>query len=617
MLKFHEPGLAPALDTDGATHIDLSGQPVYEQRYIRTFGFYQHRAAVDTGDSWFHVRVDGTPLYSRRYRWCGNYQAGRCAVRNGENRYLHLDITGEPAYKARWAYAGDFRDGIAVVQQTDGSHTHIDMSGRALHGCWFVDLDVFHKGFARARDQRGWTHINHTGQPLYQRRFAAVEPFYNGQARVERFDGGLEVIDETGCLQLELRSARESPFAQLSSDMVGFWRTQTIAAAVQLSMIEALPDTSAAIARRCVLDEQRTARLLRALEEMSIVERRSERWHVSAKGKFLARTHPRTLADAALEYAGPMGHLWQALPKSLIQDSSWRAPDIFADVAGTVGRAESHHRMLRSYARHDYSQVPQALALRGDERVLDAGGGVGTLAKGILDAYSGVSVSLLDRPEVLALVDTPTGLRERLNLVPADLFDAWPLRVEAVVLARVLHDWDDRRAVQILSNARAVLPAGGSLYVIEMLLPEQGGAGGLCDLHLLMVTGGQEAYRATIRGIVTPDRFHAEAGTTTADVAIVDRRCRPMTNVPEDVGSWRIPPSTLRWVDRIPRDRPVAMLIRHSVRSALPEGDAAYRLPITQSWQATGGITRRDPWYAATLGACQSPWSGRCRPRRR
>jgi len=37
-------------------------------------------------------------------------------------------------------------------------------------------------------------------------RFAAVEPFYNGQARVERMDGRLEVIDETGKFLIELRA---------------------------------------------------------------------------------------------------------------------------------------------------------------------------------------------------------------------------------------------------------------------------------------------------------------------------------------------------------------------------------------------------------------------------
>ena len=119
--------------------------------------------------------------------------------------YLHLDEEGEPAYPERHRYAGDFRDGVAVVQREDGGHTHVDRAGRLLHGRWFVDLDVFHKGLARARDEAGWTHVDREGRAVHPRRFAAVEPFYNGQARVERFAGGLEVIDEHGETKVVLR----------------------------------------------------------------------------------------------------------------------------------------------------------------------------------------------------------------------------------------------------------------------------------------------------------------------------------------------------------------------------------------------------------------------------
>lgn len=45
---------------------------------------------------------------------------------------------------------------------------------------------------------------------------------------------------------------------------------------------------------------------------------------------------------------------------------------------------------------------------------------------------------------------------------------------------------------------------------------------------------------------------------------------------------WVVPPSTLRWLEDIPRDQPVAMLIRHSVRDHLPSGEVGYELPITE-----------------------------------
>ena len=143
VLKFHEPGLAPVVDGSGAYHITPDGLSAYESRYIRTFGFYEGRAAVHSEDGWFHLLPDETPLYGERYAWCGNFQEGRCAVRLSGGDYFHIEADGTPAYGERYRYAGDFKGGHAVVQRGDGKHTHIDAFGNPIHGRWFEDLDVF------------------------------------------------------------------------------------------------------------------------------------------------------------------------------------------------------------------------------------------------------------------------------------------------------------------------------------------------------------------------------------------------------------------------------------------------------------------------------------------
>lgn len=189
-----------------AWHIRHDGSPAYGQRFLKTFGYYEEdRAAVMGPDGWLHITLEGVGLYKERYSWCGNFQGQRCSVRGHDGSYLHINAEGSPVYIDRWSYAGDYKDGLAVVQNRDGLSTHIGHDGAILHSQWFRDLDVFHKGFARARDGDGWMHIDVNGLPLYSRRFAAVEPFYNGQARVERSDGAFEVIDESGVTVIELR----------------------------------------------------------------------------------------------------------------------------------------------------------------------------------------------------------------------------------------------------------------------------------------------------------------------------------------------------------------------------------------------------------------------------
>ena len=51
---------------------------------------------------------------------------------------------------------------------------------------------------------------------------------------------------------------------------------------------------------------------------------------------------------------------------------------------------------------------------------------------------------------------------------------------------------------------------------------------------------------------------------------------------------WRIPPSIFPILDRLPLNRPVVLLLRHSVRGHLPPGDAGYTLPITDIGRRLG-----------------------------
>lgn len=505
VLKFHAPGLAPVRRGGEAWHIRPDGTAAYPQRHLRTFGFYEGLAAVMGVDGRFHIHTDGAPAYSARYSWCGNFQGGRCTVRDDGGHYLHILPSGAPLGSQRWRYAGDYRDGVAVVMGDHGRSTHIDAAGELLHSRWFTDLDVYHKGFARARDGAGWMHVNFEGTPVYTRRFAQVEPFYNGQSRVEGFDGSLEVIDESGARIVQLRPPLRSAFAELSGDMVGFWRTETLGAAVELGVLDRLPATSGSVAAERGLHQERTERLFRALGEIGVVVRNGYVWELTAKGAYLRSDHPLTLADAAREYADQFSQLWKALPTAIKNPAAWNPPGIFGDVAADAERCATHHRMLRSYARHDYPAVVEAIPLSDAGVLIDAGGGSGHLSAALKLAHPAWRVILMDLSSVTSLFDSRAS--PNVELVGADLFRHWPVKADAVVLARVLHDWNDDDARRILSRAREAIQPNGRLFIIEMVLDAQQYGGGLCDLHLLMVTGGKERTRAEFAALLESAGF--------------------------------------------------------------------------------------------------------------
>ena len=521
VLKFHAPGLAPVIDASGAYHITADGKAAYQERHVRTFGFYEDVAAVHSTGAWHHIRTDGTPLYSQRYRWCGNFQEGRCPVRDVDGRYFHIRTDGAPAYRERYRYAGDFRDGYAVVQNEAGDHTHIDGNGVPLYGQWFRDLDVFHKGYARAADSGGWHHIDLAGQPLYHHRFRAVEPFYNGQARVEGHDGSLSVIDELGTEIMELRGASTSTLEELSNDMVGTWKTQTIRAAAELGVFDLLPAGAADVERALGLAPLCGVRLMRALQELALVRCDADQvYHATGKGAHLRSDHVLSLSAAAGHWGDLSARAWHGLADSLRTGTPTRdgaADDFFIRLAERPDELAAAHRAFASYARHDYAALPNIGDFGAHDTIIDAGGGTGELAFALLRANPTMRATVMDRPEVARLYEPPSDVTDRCTFVAGDIFGEWPLESQAVVLARVLHDWEDDDAHRILARAREAMPVGGSLYVLEMALDEATGAGGLLDLNMLVMTGGRERTLREFQDLLVDAGFRfCEARPTNA-----------------------------------------------------------------------------------------------------
>lgn len=491
VLKYHQPGLAPVVDSTGAYHIDLAGNPAYHTRYKKTFGYYHDVAAVESEDGWFHIDTAGNPVYKVRYRWCGNFQGGVCVV-EGEKGFFHINTAGDRLYQQSFVYVGDFRDGIAVVQTSQG-YRHIRQDGTFLHEHIFIDLDVFHKSYARAKDDRGWYHIDFLGKPIYQKRYAMVEPFYNGVARVEGFGGELLRIDESGSVLQQLRKSSVSPLQQLSADMVGYWKTQTIATAVELGVFECLPATVETIATTIKLSMPSTKRLMRALGELELVMLDEDSYSLTSKSEFLKKDHAYTLATAAKHWADDSYQVWTRLTEVLKSEtegySQLFGKPIFEYLSQYPQKVLDYQCALTSYAKHDYSGIAKQLDLSRFNTVMDVAGGQGVLLQEILSLHSHLSGILLERPEVIAQVGCS---RERIQALPFDLFKPWGKMADAIFLARILHDWNDERCLEILSHAKASLNNEGEIFVVEFDFRPDGFSGGLLDLNMLIQAGGKE-----------------------------------------------------------------------------------------------------------------------------
>jgi O-methyltransferase domain len=148
---------------------------------------------------------------------------------------------------------------------------------------------------------------------------------------------------------------------------------------------------------------------------------------------------------------------------------------------------------------------------RGDETVVDVGGGNGSLLLELLRLQPGLRGIVFDLPET---VRDEAALGDRIEFVAGDFFERVP-EGDAYVLGTILHDWDDERATAILRTIGEAAPAGARLLVLDTVVPEGNDANGAKWLDLLMLTlfGGRERNEAQWRELLAaggfePTRFH-------------------------------------------------------------------------------------------------------------
>ncbi|MDJ0651989.1 MAG: methyltransferase [Simkaniaceae bacterium] len=516
VLKFHPPGIAPVKDLSGAYHISPNGAPLYSKRYYKTFGFYCDLAAVVDEEGWFHIFHDGLPMYKERYAWCGNFQEGCCAVRDVNGNYFHINMRGKALYSQIYAYAGDFHDGVAVVQEINGLHYHVDPHGLKIHSQGFLDLDTFHKGYARAKDASGWFHIDRQGNPLYLTRYTMVEPFYNGYARVEN-EEGLRVIDEKGGVIQELYSKNKSSlnkgsFHKVSKDLVSYWKLYTLEAATKLQIFASLPGTLETLVAKTLLKPSMLEKILLALLEIDYVEKIQNQWKLSEKGMFLTSKHPLSLTHAQGLWMAEHLEAWKEVATSLQQEQSsfehLYRQNWFDFIKNNPEKEAFYHQVLSHYASNDYQAFGEVIDCTKHQLVADIGGSTGTLIKMLLKKYPHIEGAILDRPSVLEKCE----LQPRLTTISLDFFKKWPkCSFDGIILSRVLHDWEDRKALHILKEVRKITQNNGRLYIIENLLDKDSGRGALLNLNMWVMTGGKERTLEEFENLCSQAKFSLHA----------------------------------------------------------------------------------------------------------
>jgi O-methyltransferase domain/Dimerisation domain len=168
-------------------------------------------------------------------------------------------------------------------------------------------------------------------------------------------------------------------------------------------------------------------------------------------------------------------------------------------------------------------------------RLVDIGGGDGSLIVAILRANPTMTGVLFDLPHVTEKAKqriAEAGLESRCEIVSGDAFASLPGGGDAYLLSRVINSFDNQRAIAILQNCRRVITQSSKLLLVERVLPDrvehsivaQGPV--LSDLNMMVISGGRERTGAEHRALLEAAGFIlTKIIPTQSEVSVIE--CAP------------------------------------------------------------------------------------------
>jgi O-methyltransferase domain len=262
------------------------------------------------------------------------------------------------------------------------------------------------------------------------------------------------------------------------------------------------------IARQVGADEETLYRLLRALASDGVFAEEE-------RGVFRNTEASELLHGGWGEFAHLFGGVFYRALADLDASGRPSFPDSFGADFWSWLKAHPDERAIfdRAMEQGKERRVKgfEAVEWRGDETVVDVGGGNGSLLVALLTPHPGQRGIVFDLPET---VRDETALPDRIEFVEGSFFERVP-EGDVYVLSTILHDWDDEHATAILRTIRAAARDDSRLLILDQIVPpgNEPGGGKWLDLLMLALLAGKERSETQWRELLAaggfePVKFH-------------------------------------------------------------------------------------------------------------
>ena len=287
--------------------------------------------------------------------------------------------------------------------------------------------------------------------------------------------------------------------------MTGYWISQAVHVVAKLNVADALaggPRTGDELAAATGADPLALGRVMRALASVDVFRwDEASRWALRPLGELLRTDRPGSMRPLALMYGGEQYAAWAGLEHSVMTGAAafphTFGADYFDYLQAHPDADEVFNEAMTGLSVHLFAAVIESYDFTSFGTIVDVGGSYGALLTTVLRAAPEARGILFDQPHVAAIAAERLAagdVADRCTTVGGDFFAEVPTGADAYLLSQILHDWDDTAATQILACCRRSIPAGGTLLVVDFVVPEtdEPSISTWIDLHMMVLLGARE-----------------------------------------------------------------------------------------------------------------------------
>ncbi|MFC7310177.1 methyltransferase [Streptomyces monticola] len=327
-------------------------------------------------------------------------------------------------------------------------------------------------------------------------------------------------VERTPAERMRLRAA-------LIERIGGYMTAHSIGLAAELGLADLIKDgirDSKELAAESGTHEPSLRRLLRTLAAVGITtEPEPGRFALTDVGAQLRSDSPDSLRAFSRVFCHPsLFAAWAGLGHTVSTGEPGYdqvfGKDFYSHLSEQADLSALFNEAMGEESRIAAGQLAAGYDFSGVEKVVDLGGGDGTLLAAVLPRYPQLRGVVFDSQSGVAEapgVLKEAGVTDRCEVVAGDFFQDIPGDGDLYIIKSVFQDWSDEDSVALLHSVRGQIPESATLLIVGTVLPETASPEHpimfFTDLNMLVNTGGRERTESEFRAMLAATGFAVES----------------------------------------------------------------------------------------------------------